>query len=112
MKGRLPAAGLRPAVRRSAAARYAVLGALLGIGLGAAALPCQASVNSYRFLHVTIDTPWHIFLFLLMGIFAPFVLMVVLMWRNATRKRELAARAREAAARDGGPTGGHAPPPA
>lgn len=56
------------------------------------ALPAQASVNSYRFLHVTIDTPWHIFLFLLMGIFAPFILMVVLMWRNSTRKREIARR--------------------
>ena len=52
------------------------------------ALPASAAVNSYRFLHVTIDTPWHIFLFLLMGVFAPFVLMVVLMWRNSLRKRQ------------------------
>ena len=29
-------------------------------------------------------------LFLLMGVFAPFILMVVLMWRNSARKRELA----------------------
>lgn len=50
--------------------------------------PAPAAVNSYRFLHVTIDTPWHIFLFLLMGVFAPFVLMAVLMWRNSLRKRE------------------------
>jgi hypothetical protein len=54
------------------------------------ASPAEASVNSYRFLHVTIDTPWHIFLFLMMGIFAPFILMVVLMWRNSSRKRDLA----------------------
>jgi hypothetical protein len=47
----------------------------------------QAAVNSYRFLHVTIDTPWHIFLFLMLGIFAPFVLMVVLMWRGSGRRR-------------------------
>jgi len=47
-----------------------------------------AAVNSYRFLHVTIDTPWHIFLFLLIGIFAPFILMVVLMWRHSLRKRD------------------------
>jgi hypothetical protein len=52
------------------------------------ASPAPAAVNSYRFLHVTIDTPWHIFLFLLMGVFAPFILMVVLMWRNSLRKRE------------------------
>lgn len=46
----------------------------------------QASVDSYRFAHVTIATPWYIFIFLLMGVFAPFVLMVILAWRNAARK--------------------------
>jgi hypothetical protein len=55
--------------------------------LAPAAAPVLAAVNSYRFLHVTIDTPWHIFLFLLMGIFAPFILMVVLMWRTSARRR-------------------------
>ena len=45
-----------------------------------------AAVDSYRFMHVTISTPWYIFLFLLMGVFAPFVLMVILAWRNAVRK--------------------------
>ena len=48
----------------------------------------QAAVDSYRFAHVTIATPWYIFLFLLMGVFAPFVLMVVIAWRNAARKAE------------------------
>jgi len=52
------------------------------------ASPALAAVNSYRFLHVTIDTPWHLFLFLMMGVFAPFILMVVLMWRHSLRKRE------------------------
>jgi hypothetical protein len=69
--------------------RAALLAALFGCACLAAG-QAQASVNSYRFLHVTIDTPWHIFLFLLMGVFAPFILMVVLMWRNSTRKRDLA----------------------
>jgi uncharacterized membrane protein YadS len=46
----------------------------------------QAAVDSYRFAHVTIATPWYIFIFLLMGIFAPFVLMAILAWRNAMRK--------------------------
>jgi uncharacterized membrane protein YadS len=46
----------------------------------------QAAVDSYRFMHVTISTPWYIFLFLLMGIFAPFVLMAVLAWSSAVRK--------------------------
>jgi len=48
----------------------------------------QAAVDSYRFMHVTISTPWYIFIFLLMGIFAPFVLMVILAWTSAARKKD------------------------
>jgi hypothetical protein len=81
--------------------------ALAGAWCVLAPAPARASVNSYRFLHVTIDTPWYIFLFLLMGIFAPFVLMVVLMWRNSTRKRELARE--NARPPGGGPA--RVPPP-
>jgi len=55
-------------------------------GLLLADAPPAAPVDSYRFLHVTIDTPWHIFLFLLVGVFAPFILMVVLVWRNSWRR--------------------------
>ncbi len=51
-----------------------------------AASPAQAQVDSYRFMHVTIETPWYIFIFLLMGVFVPFVLMAVLAWKNAMRK--------------------------
>lgn len=54
--------------------------------LVAGASTAQAAVDSYRFAHVTIATPWYIFIFLLMGVFAPFVLMAVLAWRNAIRK--------------------------
>lgn len=50
------------------------------------AASAQAAVDSYRFVHVTIATPWYIFIFLLMGVFTPFVLMVVIAWRNAARK--------------------------
>ena len=46
----------------------------------------HAAVDSYRFAHVTISTPWYIFIFLMLGVFAPFVLMAVLAWRNAMRK--------------------------
>jgi len=58
---------------------------LMSFGLVETSL-AQASVDSYRFAHVTISTPWYIFIFLLMGIFAPFILMAILAWRNATRK--------------------------
>lgn len=47
----------------------------------------QAAEN-YHYLHVTIDTVWKIFLFLLIGVFAPFVLMTWLYWRHAKRVRE------------------------
>lgn len=69
---------LSPVLRRQ--------GWALAVALLAGAGPAQAAVNSYRFLHVTINTPWHIFLFLLVGIFSPFVLMVVLMWRYSLRR--------------------------
>ncbi len=58
---------------------------LMLFGLTIAPL-ANAAVDSYRFAHVTIATPWYIFIFLLMGVFAPFVLMVILAWRNAVRK--------------------------
>ena len=44
------------------------------------------AIDSYRYLHVSIETPWMIFLFLLAAIFVPFVLMIVLMWRIQMRK--------------------------
>lgn len=60
--------------------------------LAVAAMPLSsvayASVDSYRFAHVTIATPWYIFIFLMGGVFAPFVLIAVLAWRNAMRKAE------------------------
>lgn len=46
--------------------------------------PAQAmAIDSYRFLHVTIDTPWIIFVFLFFLVFAPMILMAILYWRYA-----------------------------
>lgn len=45
-----------------------------------------AAVDSYRYLHVTIDTPWMIFLGLLVAVLVPFIVMAVLYWRYAGRK--------------------------
>ena len=47
------------------------------------------AVDSYRFLHVHIDTLWYIFLFLLAILFVPFILMAVLTWHYADRKTDL-----------------------
>jgi hypothetical protein len=56
------------------------------------------ALDSYRFLHVTIETPWLIFIFLLGAIFAPFILMAILVWRFSERKYE--AEAKEKAAQE------------
>lgn len=44
------------------------------------------AVDSYRYAHVTIDTPWAIFLFLLVILLIPFILMAVLHWHFAIKK--------------------------
>lgn len=52
-------------------------------------LPWSAwAVDSYRYLHVTIDTPWAIFVFLFFLVFAPMLLAVVLYWRSVLKKDE------------------------
>jgi len=55
----------------------------------------HAAADSYRFLHVTIETPWAIFIFLLGFILTPFVLMAALYWYFAYKKNreEVAAEA-------------------
>lgn len=44
------------------------------------------ALDSYRYLHVSIETPWAIFLFLLPIVLSPFILMIILYWRQAVRK--------------------------
>ncbi|WP_455205554.1 hypothetical protein [Kaarinaea lacus] len=57
------------------------------LSLATLILPLHAlAADSYRYVHVTIDTPWAIFLFLLVFILAPFVLMAILYWYFAYKK--------------------------
>lgn len=52
-------------------------------------LPQSAwAVDSYRWLHVTIDTPWAIFIFLLPMVLIPLILMAILYWRYALRPED------------------------
>lgn len=44
--------------------------------------------DSYRWLHVTIDTPWAIFIFLLPMVLIPAILMAILYWKFAGRPIE------------------------
>ena len=60
------------------------LGMVLGFSLSSVKM--SYAVDSYRFLHVHIDTLWYIFLFLLGVIFVPFILMAVLTWHYAESK--------------------------
>lgn len=50
------------------------------------ATPAMA-LDSYRFLHVTIETPWIIFIFLFFLVFTPMILSAVLYWHYALKKR-------------------------
>jgi hypothetical protein len=62
------------------------LGMVLGLSLSA--IKMSYAVDSYRFLHVHIDTLWYIFLFLLGVIFVPFILLAVLTWHYAESKTD------------------------
>lgn len=46
------------------------------------------ALDSYRYLHVTIDTPWFIFLFLLPIVLSPLILMAILYWYFSIRKNK------------------------
>ena len=63
--------------------------ALLGILLFSVQ-PAWA-LDSYRYAHVTIETPWMIFLFLLVIVLAPFILILV--FRRKKRLSERVIRA-------------------
>lgn len=75
-----------------------------GIFLTGAALlrtgDCLAAVDSYRYLHVTIETPWSIFLVLLPMVLAPLILMAVLVWRYTERRAEQESEGQEAQAKE------------
>lgn len=52
-------------------------------------LPLQAhALDSYRYLHVTIDTIWYIFLLLAPLVLAPFAVLMWMYWRRAARKHD------------------------
>jgi hypothetical protein len=59
---------------------------LVGFALLALRANTSHAVDSYRYLHVSIETPWMIFLFLLVAVFVPWILMLVLMWRRPEQK--------------------------
>lgn len=65
---------------------------------GALLISPMATADTYRYAHVTIETPWLIFLVLTVAVLLPFILMAILYWHNALRKNREEA---EAAAAEG-----------
>ena len=57
-------------------------GAVLMMAFSHAAL----ALDSYRYLHVTIDTPWFIFLFLVPLVLSPLIIMAILYWYFTIQK--------------------------
>lgn len=64
-------------------------------GMGALWTGDALAADSYRWLHVTIDTPWAIFIFLLPMVLIPVVLMAILYWRFAGKSRNETAASTE-----------------
>ena len=56
--------------------------------LGAVFCHVANAADSYRYFHVSIDTPWAIFIFLLLIILFPFVLSAVLYWYFTFKKHK------------------------
>lgn len=52
-------------------------------------VPAVHAADSYRWLTVTIETPWMIFLFLLPLVLVPLILMAILYWKYANRSGDL-----------------------
>lgn len=46
------------------------------------------AADSYRYMHVSIETPWAIFIFLLFIILFPFVLSAILYWYFTFKKNK------------------------
>lgn len=46
------------------------------------------AADSYRYFHVSIETPWMIFIFLLLIILFPFVLSAILYWYFTYKKHK------------------------
>jgi len=62
---------------------------MLALCVFLAQIPMAQAADSYRWLTVTIQTPWMIFLFLLPLVLVPLILMAILQWRYAIRSADV-----------------------
>ena len=61
-------------------------GLLSGAALMMVFSDAALALDSYRYLHVTIDTPWFIFLFLVPLVLSPLIIMAILYWYFTIQK--------------------------
>ena len=71
------------------------LGRLCGAALLSALSAPAMAFDTYRYFHVSIDTVWYIFLFLLPIVLSPFILMAVVYWWHLTHPKADEVRRRE-----------------
>ena len=67
-------------------------GLLSGVALMMVFSDAALALDSYRYLHVTIDTPWFIFLFLVPLVLSPLIIMSLLYWYFAVQKSKKKAK--------------------
>ena len=67
-------------------------GLLSGVALMMVFSDAALALDSYRYLHVTIDTPWFIFLFLVPLVLSPLIIMALLYWYFAIQKSKKKAK--------------------
>ena len=67
-------------------------GLLCGVALMMVFSDAALALDSYRYLHVTIDTPWFIFLFLVPLVLSPLIIMSLLYWYFAVQKSKKKAK--------------------
>ena len=63
-------------------------GLLSGAALMMVFSDAALALDSYRYLHVTIDTPWFIFLFLVPLVLSPLIIMAILYWYFTIQKNK------------------------
>jgi hypothetical protein len=56
---------------------------LWGLGLLLAALPASAQENPYTYVKMSLTVPWTLYFVFLACVLIPFVLMILLAWRNS-----------------------------
>jgi hypothetical protein len=68
--------------------RFVSLLALLFCALPGKAMAAMNVLGEYSYLHVSFSSIWHIFIFILILVMMPFILMIVVAWRRGPSDEE------------------------